>query len=353
VIPGDLKKLLGRLLLLLPIPLFMAGVTGTVDPAELFHDSSAQLAEQWARKGSVSIQGNIDERRLQDQMIRRAPPAVDGIILGSSRAMEIRSGWFPGRCVLNLSVSGASVEDHLALHELVLARGIRPRLVVLSLDPWLLNRNSGQDRWKSIAQPYELALRRLGAPAESLQGATMTELLKWRQLVSPSYFQESLKRLWRSMKKGGKEEDFTRRLGKDGSTYYPREFTSASVEQVRDLAGQYIGLRGVYALEGFSELDARAGSLMESFAKSLRSQGTQMLFVLPPYHPRVYSFLSSTELYRHVGAAEQWFRALAGREGIRVIGSYDPAACGFTEADFLDGMHARESALARLVASGK
>jgi hypothetical protein len=349
---GGKRKLVERLMLLLPVAFLMIGVNHAVDPAGLFHDNSGAMAEQWSREGRVEIRGNVDDRRLQEEMIRRAPLTTDGLILGSSRSMQIRASSFPEYTILNCSVAGASIEDDIALYELALERGLMPKMILLTLDPWLLNRSNGQDRWKSIGKAYDRGLRRLALRDESREGVIWDEVEKWRQLASPGYFQESLKTVWRSQR-GPNSGGFTRRLLTDGSTEYPSEFSDPSPEHVRQLAELCIKGREVYAIDGFSAIDERASRLLEGFVKHLRSRGSQVRFFLAPYHPRVHSFVASTGKYRQVGASEARFGGLAAREGIPVIGSYDPGACGFTEKDFLDGMHAREAAVARLIALSK
>jgi hypothetical protein len=331
----------------------MVGVNLAVDPAGIFHDRSEALAERWAAEGEVEIPGNVDERRLLEEMIRRAPPSADAIVLGSSRSMQLRAASFPHRKMLNLSVSGASVEDHLALYELAWEHGIQPKLVVLTLDPWVLNRNSGQDRWKSLGRAYDRALQRLELSDESRRDARLDDLHRFRQLVSPAYFQESLKSLWKEARSPRSSGAFSRRLTRDGSTDYPRAFVEAPPESVRQLADLFVRGPEVYALDGFSGVDERALTLLEGLVKTLRARNVGLRIFLAPYHPRVYAFLASNERYRAVKTAESRFRDLAAREGIPVIGSYDPAACGFGDHDFLDGMHARESAIARLFSSGK
>lgn len=347
----DLRRLLISLCALLPIPLTMVLVSFLSDPAGLYHDVAGPLAEEWARTGRVRIHGNLDERLLQVEILKRAPSSVDGLILGSSRSLQVKREWFPGRTTLNLSVSGASLEDDLALFEAARERGIKPALVVLCADPWLMNRNSGQDRWKSVEPQYLRAIRRLGLKEPKPQDPQGEKLYKAGQLLSPSYFQESLKSLWNLRKGPTKAELFTRVVLADGSTEYPEEYTSKRVEDVRAVADRFVAKKSVYALENFHELDADALLRFETFIKSLRAGGTEVLLILPPYHPRAYAAFSTTGPYARVPEVERWFRTLAEREGVRVVGSYDPSAVGFTEADFLDGMHARESALTRLFTS--
>ena len=76
--------------------------------------------------------------------------------------------------------------------------------------------------------------------------------------------------------------------------------------------------------------------------------GVEVVFFLSPYHPLVYRHLVHSEEYRIVTDVEGYFRSVAAKKGIRIIGSYDPARIGLTESDFYDGMHPKPEAVRRL-----
>lgn len=347
------KKLIESLLRLLPLPVLLVAVSYRVDPAGLYHNVVAPLADEWARTGETRVPGNVDERLFQAEVLRRAPKDITALVLGSSRSMQVTGSCLPGEILLNVSVSGASLKDHLALAEAAREAGLRPKVVLLNLDPWLLNRNSGQDRWKSLVALVARSVQRLGVgPTESPDLAD-PRLQKLGQLVSPAYFQESLKAIWSRRKGATREEAFIRVIHRDGSTGYPEAYASRSVDDAAALADRYVAKPPVYALEEFGELDPTSALQLKAFIQTLLEDGARIRFVLAPYHPRVYSFLTRHVRYRQVQAAERWYRALAQGDSIAVTGSFDPGACGMTEADFLDGMHLREAALARLLRSAR
>lgn len=98
---------------------------------------------------------NMDERKFTKYRIEYYSGKPDILVLGSSRTMQVSS---TSGNVLNLSVSGASVEDQIAFTVLALKK-IKPKTIYLSADPWLFNENSGQNRWESIKEDYNDALR--------------------------------------------------------------------------------------------------------------------------------------------------------------------------------------------------
>ena len=58
---------------------------------------------------------------------------------------------------LNLGVSGATVEDHVALLDLATTK-FNPKTLIIGTDPWIFNSASGQKRWQSLKTEYENAI---------------------------------------------------------------------------------------------------------------------------------------------------------------------------------------------------
>ena len=96
---------------------------------------------------------NIDERKFNAARLTMELPAVDTVVVGSSRLMQVGSRTIGGEA-LNLSVSGASIEDLVAFAGQATA-DMRPKRLLVGIDPWLFNQNAGQDRWQSIEGLYQ------------------------------------------------------------------------------------------------------------------------------------------------------------------------------------------------------
>ena len=95
---------------------------------------------------------NMDERKFTQYRIAYEQGKVDIIVMGSSRLMQLGSNSFK-RPTLNLSVSGASVEDLVAfIPESV--NKFKASVVYIGADPWLFNKKSGQTRFTSVNNMY-------------------------------------------------------------------------------------------------------------------------------------------------------------------------------------------------------
>ena len=110
-----------------------------------------RLARELSSSDFVYFQ-NMDERKFNFVRLGGQLKPVKTLILGSSRVMQVDSLML-NEPILNLSVSGASIEDHIAFSAEAIAQ-YKPNRIIIGLDPWLLNRLAIHDGWKSINSLY-------------------------------------------------------------------------------------------------------------------------------------------------------------------------------------------------------
>jgi len=173
----------------------VASTNYCVDPAQLFSDGNYEqgVADILLSGNNVTNVSNYDERLLQKAYINNLKRGNDVIVFGSSRSMHIRSHLFPGMSFFNHGVSGASIEDYLAIYELYEQRKFVPSIVVLGLDPWILNQYSGQNRWKSLRWEYFSIANRLNINSNIDND---NESKKLMELISLPYLKESIKKYY-------------------------------------------------------------------------------------------------------------------------------------------------------------
>lgn len=344
--------------------LLVAGVNGFIDPAFLFARRAQAItaADMIARGKNVVGAEGLAERRMWPRVIEDVAAGHEVVVLGSSRAMQIRGDSFPGRTFFNFSVSSATFEDVVALDQLLREQKQRPREVVLVLDPWILDAGNDQHGWKPLADPLARGRVRLGLDAVDLPGpgafSRVSDLVvenarRWQQLVSPSYFQTALRAAWSGGPLRVSATDATSATPAirmhDGSYVYSESIRKRTHAEFAADAS-YFGLPKSF-LGHFDALDPASMTMFEKFTESLLAEKIDVRIVLAPYDPPVYAVLSKEPKYRKVVEAEEYFRRFAGAHQIPVAGSYDPSACGATEADLFDGMHPRAEFMARLLAT--
>jgi hypothetical protein len=99
---------------------------------------------------------NMDERQFIKFRIQFESLNPNAIVLGSSRIMQIGELNYNNK-IINLGVSGASIEDDIAIADIA-TKKFKPSTIFIGLDPWLFNSQSGQERWKSLSYEYFSAL---------------------------------------------------------------------------------------------------------------------------------------------------------------------------------------------------
>jgi len=333
------------------------------DPAHLFSGEEYErgIAEILLTGTNVANMSDYNERLLQKFYISGLTQPKDIIVLGSSRSMQLSSSLFPGRTFFNNSVSGASIEDYLAIDELYEQRHIRPSMVILGLDPWILNRNNDQTRWKSLEKEYWAWLKRAGLPVQS-QGIFQSGNLlpgKYLEIISPAYFRASLRAIANQIEKPDTQTsyyptnemiaDFVIKRS-DGSLSYDSKTRSHTIPEVRQLALTYATGNNAYSLGQFFELDRDFEQQLEAFVTLLQADGVEVVFHLPPYHPETYRLLMTFDQYKIIVEAQDYFTMLAASKQIKIIGSYNPDDVSCDESDFDDGMHPKESCSIKIFA---
>ena len=277
---------------------------------------------------------NINERIFVKNRILYEKTNPEAIIIGSSRIMQASSNG-TGVELLNLSVSGASLEDLVAIWELS-SKKFNPTYVFLGADPWIFNLTSGQNRWTSLSEEYSMALAGLGISKE----------INFSSAKPQSYLNSIAVRFYNSVNYSKiKAEDDTPsvpdKIRKDGSRVYNLSYANKSSNEVERGAQSYIS----YAMSNYS-YSSEVRTILERFVSELKRQDKKVVFVLSPYHPKLF------ELMRFEGSKfleiESKFREIAESSGAEVIGSYDPVKVGCSSEDFYDGMHPKDKCVDKI-----
>jgi hypothetical protein len=338
----------------LSIIVIVAATNFSVDPAHVFENNNYEksIARFLTEGKNVANVSNYDDRQVQKYYIETIKIIPEVVVLGSSRSMHIGSEQFPGKSFFNNSVAGATIEDYLAIYEIYMERAAIPKTIVIGADPWILNQNNGQNRWQSIKGNYQAMMYRLHLKNNLLAGILSQGALeqdKLAQLINFEYFRESIKCLRQDRHiyaTAAREGEAMIKLS-DGSVSYDKAFRERTPAEVMKTASEFD--RDVpYSMGGFKELDRDLRETLEKFIDRLKGDGVGVILFLAPYHPLTYENLRRSSKYGSIlQEAETYFRDLARRNGIRVLGSYNPSGWCAPE-EFYDGMHPRKICLNRL-----
>ena len=361
-----MKNFFLKMLLFVPVPILIIGINYSIDPAHLFSGGKFErgLAQLLLEKQDIKGIANFDDRLVQKFYLAGCTERKDVIVLGSSRSIHLGSEFFPREAFFNSSVWGASLEDLIAIYGMYHNSGRIPGTVVIGLDPWILNRNSRQNRWYSIRDEYYAAASLMAFNSKG--NFKIGELLpqKLITLFSLDYFSDSLTVLKEFVrhpyKARGKpaagvvndEEKNTVKYA-DGSFTDGKEDQKLTREESEKEMAKFVENKADFWFGGFLQLDPVLAKRFETFIRFMERDGARVIFFLPPFHPDAYRFLVSSENFSIIPKVQEYFVRYAKSRNIPVYGSYDPLDYGLTWADFSDALHAKPAGLKRCFEKAK
>lgn len=351
------RLLLKGLLLAIPLAAAVLYINYTVDGSAILRGDKYELeiATAWLDGKAVgNFDNTINERSVMRLYVDNLSAGPDTLVLGSSRAMQITAAIAGEQgSFFNAGMTGADRKDILGTFYLFDRAGKLPQNLIVTADPWLLFDSEDALNYRSDDNLYREFLHRcLGYEDVTYQAEDDT--LRREALISAAYFQENIRYALQDHSADARPSilpddllDYAFEIRtSDGAQWYSQEFRAQDQEAV-DL--QAMVLAGVdYAqLYGFTRIAPQLATELEDFLAYAVERGVNVTLVLTPFHPIYWQKLTTDPDYTAVAAAEQALRAMAARCGVTVYGSYDPALCGCTNADFYDGLHIRRESIAR------
>jgi len=296
-------------------------------------DFEKQMAKSLVSNPAV-FSTNINERLFIKYRIQYENKSPDSIIVGSSRLMQVGNGNNPGTN-LNLSVSGASIEDIVAISTMA-SNKFKSKVFMISADPWLFNSNSGQNRWVTLNKEYEAALNSLSIQ-KGLQSVEPKNVIPFNSFFTGIYN-------WMNSGKIASSNDsaaLTDKIRQDGSRVYNVEYASqASALVARDSISALS-----YGMTDYN-FSRKLRMEFEAFLLNLKN-AHQVVLVLSPYHPKAYTeMVTKSQNFTEI---EKIFRDISVRTGVQIIGSYNPLISSCNYSEFFDGMHPKETCMEKVL----
>ena len=199
-----MKKLLLKLsIIFIPFAIIIIAINYTVDPANIFSGDAYvdRIATILASRNNADNISNYNERLLQKHFLQKQKEKnPDVIVMGSSRVMEISSSIYANKKLLNIGVSHANINDLIALAGLLEELKIKPKEVVINVDPFLICKgDKGADEWitlKEYHQKFSLANCKNVTSSEAIEEED-NQLKKYYTLITFDYFKNSLEFLYK------------------------------------------------------------------------------------------------------------------------------------------------------------
>ena len=299
--------------------------------------SEYELAKKLSENEFVYFE-NMDERKFIEGRLIYPLKKVGSVIVGSSRVMQINSNMFADE-ILNLAVSGASVEDDIAFALEAVAK-LNVESVYIAADPWLLNTFAKQTRYQTVSSLYEYWIER-ASNNKPLISYFSSDKLNRIDASHHSIFKIVRRKLYLQEKLIPQDDSVEAHNKKayDGRHIYNETFTNNP-----RTSSQFSSALN-YAMTQF-EYDTYSEKKLKILVKYLQSLGVKVNLILVPYMPALFRMMEEEKpIFLDI---ENQFRRFADENNIGIVGSYDPTSMGCQIEDFYDPMHPKSSCLQKL-----
>ena len=329
------KFLIYILLVVAPVLLLIAGVNYWIDPANVLHSSYVEkIIEGHKMSKNVTITGsNMDERSYKRRLAEiNKSSHFEYIVLGSSPTMTLSEDIFTPSKLLNLSVSSCKLEDIMALLQICNDNDLTCDTLIIGIVPTYFNENDKGKNWEIYSKYYN---------EFNGENGDLFEYSYFSNLFSISYFQESAASIPNKLRNKTVEmnyvttvinDNYTKRY--DGSIYYPKSFR----EREQSVVDQECEKWTFDAYNNFSEISQNRVVMFEKAINRALKNSKLVIFYMCPMHPIFYDRLKN-EIW--MKQCEDYIKAFANNNNIKIIGHFNPACDGLKNTDFYDASHAR------------
>ena len=225
--------------------------------------------------------------------------------------------------LLNLSVSGATLEDYLAIGVLAVNK-FQPKVMYVGVEPWLFNSKNDDDRWREIQGQYHESVALMNGRLGTIthRADNYSYLFSLYKSVNVSLSSISV----------NDEIGDQDKIRKDGSRLYSIARSNLSPIEVNRTIQEY----GFYNMDNF-EFDSTRYVKFIRFIKYIQRRDVKVIFVLSPYHPDLYYLIQKQK--KEILFMEGLFKRLATSLNIQTKGSYNPEYCNCGAKSFYDAIH--------------
>ena len=283
----------------------------------------------------------MDERKfIKNRIIyENLKPKV--LVIGSSRIMQISNDNF-NKQTLNLGVSGASVEDHIAITLLALEK-FNVDTILLGADPWLFNDLANQLRWKSISEEYKNSLKSIQFKSKDyniIENKNHREIYFFHErFLEKLYSFLNIRKLDLTLKENQINNLTKPVILRDGKRVYA---SKTFKEKIKANVIEYSMYQYKFSDEYYE--------IYKSFIEHLTNvHNKEVILVLPPYYLPSYKLtIQEKPFYLDL---ENKFKELSKATNIKIIGSYDASLVPCDDNEFYDDKHPKDSCMKKITNS--
>ena len=304
------------------------------------NSTEARLAKLLVNNNAV-YSTKMDERKFIKNRIIHENLKPKVLVIGSSRIMQISNDNF-NKQILNLGVSGASVEDHIAITLMALEK-FNVDTILLGADPWLFNDFANQLRWKSISEEYKNSLKSIQIKSKDyniIENKNEREIhFFYERFLEKLYGFMNIRKLDLELK-GSQINNLTKDvILRDGKRL---QASKKIEEKIKANVIEYSMYQYKFSDEYYE--------IYKSFIEHLTNvHNKEVILVLPPYY--LPSYKLTTQEKPFYLDLESKFKELSKATNIKIIGSYDASSVPCDDNEFYDYMHPKDSCMKKITNS--
>jgi len=323
----------------------------------------ARITKLLLQNNNILICTNYDERSFQKLMLSQISIKPQIVVLGSSRSMPITHDLIHSNFFYNASISSASLEDDIAIFYMLYEFNIKPDIIIINLDPWLLYENN--KLWRSsLLSEFNKGKKLMSVQQHKSNSFDKISgfVNKYSNLLLSTYFKYSIKNIKIIHDVIYHELPMDNIIINPSDSYLYKfanctlklpdgtQLPSKNEESMQSEAVDYISLIHVRTNQPPS-LDKIHMDMFEKFVGFILKEQVRVIFYLPPYSPSAYNEFSQNSRFISISQAEAFYHAIAYHYKIRIIGSYNPAALHLTTNDFIDDLHLKNQGIKKVFMS--
>ena len=333
-----------------------AGLNYAVDPAGIYHEDATRY-ENLVKAKLNSKFGVVLPSSLDDRKYRKATAlnfsSKDCVIIGSSHIMQISSfrekKSLNSLCInlINLGVSGGTLEDYIILSSLALKNNLNNNKLkfIFGIDPWSLGFNR-DIRWTNFGPEEEAMIHSLLGYKKNIISSAEKSL----NLINLQYFYETISELMkRANYRQGLlilDEPVDPERGHEEYVTLPDNSIIYSSEVLNKFSSTPVPVGGENYKSNYIE-DPGAIEVFSAHVHGIKEKGHAVYLLMTPYAPNVFK-ADISETKAQLEHMEPVIRNLGNDLNLPVFGSFNAKTIGCSDNDFYDHMHPKASCLAKI-----
>ncbi|RMH56597.1 MAG: hypothetical protein D6679_08590 [Candidatus Hydrogenedentota bacterium] len=300
--------------------------------------------------------GNLDEFSFQQRLILQTDQCPEIVAVGSSRSMLIHNYYFFPHSFRNNSIPNCRISEMASFLFEYIEKGCRPDTVLIEVDPWSFD--ASHERGAVQNTDVSRALTALGHSPPAVP-----RYQKWLRktkagvsyvlpLVLPSYFQSSIRQLYRHDTGIVVTDQIFNTLPTrlaDGSLSYQKAINTLTPSESEKLAIKDLDRPDMKSKITRSHVSHETISLFENFLKYLEERRIEIIIIDPPLHPLIWEYILQSPECREVLEWDKILKQIVKKHHILLIGSLNPKSLGMKSTDFANGFHLNQKGVTKLL----